>query len=166
MSLRTHFVRASILAIKRLIISLLLLGAAAPFIRSAVADSDILYVCDASNNRVQRLNPNTGTAIPGGSPLGVFVLPGSNDLDGPRGLFRLGDRLFVASQNQSKDGVAGQILRYKLFDGAPDGAFVPSGKKSPFTADGIIYWRGVVYASDISISDTPIENRFFERMCG
>ena len=101
---------------------------------------------------------NTGAAIPGGSPLGVFVLPGSNDLDGPRGIIRLGDRLLVASQNQSKDGVAGQILRYKLFDGRPDGAFVPSGPKSPFTADGIIYWRGVVYASDISISDTPIEN--------
>ena len=163
MSLETHFVRASILTIKRLIASVLLVCAAVPFIRSAIADSDILYVGNASNplasnDLVLRFNANTGAAIPGGNPSGVFRLPGSNDLDGPRGILRLGDQLLVASQNQSKDGVPGQILRYKLFDGRPDGAFVPSGPKSPFTPDAIISWRGVVYAADISISDTPQDN--------
>ena len=134
MSLHTHFIRASILATKRLIALLLLLCAAASFIRSAVADSDILYVGDAENNLVLRFNANTVAPIPGGSPSGVYVLPGSNDLDGPRGIFRLGDRLFVASQNQSKNGVPGQILRYKLFDGRPDGAFVPSTSRNPLYA--------------------------------
>ena len=39
----------------------------------------------------------------------------------------LGGRLLVGSQNITKSGVPGQILRYKLHDGRPDGAFVASG---------------------------------------
>ena len=48
MSPDTHFVRALIFPIKQLLASLLLLCVVAPSIGSAVADSDILYVCDAS----------------------------------------------------------------------------------------------------------------------
>jgi len=159
MPLEIHFVRASIFAIKRLIGSLLLLCAAAPFIRPAVADPAILYVCDASNNLIRRFNANTGATIPGGYPAGVFVLPGSNDLDGPRGIFQLGGSLFVASQNVSKSGTPGQILLYKLSNGRPDGVFVSStSPKPPFTPDGIICQRGVVYASDFAISDEPGDN--------
>ena len=173
MPFETHFVRASILAIKRLIISLLLLCAAAPFIRSAVADSDILYVGDSTQivdfslsppkvvdsiNLVRRFDANTGAAIPGGNPAGVYVVQDSNDLDGPRGIIRIGSQLLVGSQNITKTGVPGQILRYKLSDGRPDGVFVPSGDNSPFTPDGIICWKGVVYASDISTDDEPDDN--------
>ena len=171
MSLDTHFVRASIFPTKQLLASLLLLCVVAPSIRSAVAASDILYVGDAytifddddnpdSNNLVRRFDATTGLAILGGNPAGVYFFPSSdsNDLDGVRGIILLGGRLLVGSQNITKSGVPGQILRYKLHDGRPDGAFVASGDNSPFTPAGIICWRGVVYASDISTDDEPDDN--------
>jgi len=167
MSPDTHFVRASILATKRLIGSLLLLCAAALFTWPATAGPDILYVGDATGpdpfatpgtNRIHRLDADTGAIIPGGNPAGVYLAEGSNGLDGPRGIIQLRDSLLVGSQNITKTNIPGQILRYKVSDGRRDGAFVPSGDDSPFTPDGIISWRGVVYASDISIFDEPDEN--------
>jgi hypothetical protein len=167
MRLEIHFVRASIRATKRLIVTLLLLSAAALFTRPASAGPDILYVGDATGpnpfatpgtNLIRRLDADTGAAIPGGNPAGVYLAEGSNDLDGPRGIIQLRDSLLVGSQNITKTNVPGQILRYKVSDGRPDGAFVPPGKNSPFTPDGIISWRGVIYASDISIFDEPDEN--------
>lgn len=40
---------------------------AAGTIRSAVADSDILYVGDGTTNTVKRFNANTGSPISGGA---------------------------------------------------------------------------------------------------
>jgi hypothetical protein len=97
----THFVRASILATKRLI-GLMLLCAAALLTRTATAGPDILYVGDATGpnpfatpgtNLIHRLDADTGAEILGGNPGGVYVLPGSNDLDGPRGVIQLRDSL-------------------------------------------------------------------------
>jgi hypothetical protein len=67
MSPDTHFVRASIFPIKQLLASLLLLCVAAPSIRSAVADPDILYVGDGVPNKIRRFDAKTGSPISGGS---------------------------------------------------------------------------------------------------
>ncbi len=57
-----------------------------------------------SVNVVRRFNAKTGDPIPGGNPAGVYVVEDSNDLDGPRGIIRVGDRLLVGSQNITKTG--------------------------------------------------------------
>jgi hypothetical protein len=180
MHLEIHLFRASILATKRLIGSLLLLCAAALFTRPASAGPDILYVGDATTivdpdtgkaldsiNLVRRFEAETGKEILGGNPAGVYFVPpvDSNDLDGPRGIFQFGDALFVGSQNITKTGTPGQILRYKVSDGRPDGVFVRSSKDpftldAPFTPDGMVCWKGVVISADLTTNEQDANGNF------
>lgn len=130
----------------------LLLLVAIGSIRSATANSDILYVDDVASNTVRRFNADTGSPIGGGSKSGVFVKQsgdvGSGGLDGPRGLFLASGRLFVANQNVNQP-YPGEVLRYELSDGLPAGALVPSSDPhAPFAPRGIISWKGVVYVAD------------------
>ena len=127
---------------------------AAGTIRSAVADSDILYVGDGTTNTVKRFNANTGSPISGGSSSGVFVLPKSGGLNGPRGLLIKSGKLLVVNQNVNQP-FAGEVLRYKLIDGAPNGALVPSSDAhAPFLPRGMVSWRGVIYVAEFIVSDT------------
>lgn len=132
----------------------LLLLVAVGSIRSEVADSDILYVGEAANNTVRRFNANTGSPISGGSSSGVFVKPGSGGLLGPRGVLVKSGRLLVVNQNVGQPK-PGEVLRYKLNDGALDNALVSSiDPHAPFLPRGIVSWRGIVYVADLIISDT------------
>ena len=128
----------------------LLLFVAAASVRSAAADSDILYIGDITSNTVRRFDANTGSPISGGSSIGVFVKPGSGGLSGPRGLLVKSGSLLVVNQNVDLP-FAGEVLRYKLNDGAPDGALVPSNDKhAPFAPRGIVIWKGAIYVADFN----------------
>lgn len=72
----------------------------------------------------------------------MFVKSGSGGLAGPMGLIVKSGKLFVVNQNVGLPK-AGEVLRYKLIDGAPNGALVPSSDThAPFAPRGIMSWRG------------------------
>ena len=150
----TNHTRALNFLAKLSIAPVLLLLVAVGSIRSEAADSDILYVGDGTTNTIIRFNANTGLKISGGSNFGVFNKPGSGGLAGPMGLLVKSGKLFVVNQNVDLPK-NGEILRYKLNDGVPDGALVPSSdKNAPFAPRGIVIWQGVIYVADLIISDT------------
>src|SRR5438067_1839489 len=72
--------------------------------------------------------------------------PGAGGLIGPRGLLVILNKLFVVNQNveQPKNG---EILRYRLNDGAFTGPLV-SGSSAPLAPYGMVYLRGVIYVTD------------------
>jgi hypothetical protein len=132
---------------------LLLVGAGS--IRSQVPDSDILYVGDVTNNTVKRFGAVSGLPITGGSKSGVFVAPGSGGLAGPRGVLVKSGSLLVVNQNVDLPKL-GEVLRYKLADGAPDGALVSSSDaNAPFLPRGMVSSQGVVYVANFLASDKP-----------
>ena len=142
--------RSLYLLTKRWVAPVLLLLVAAVSIRSAVADSDILYVGDVNTNTVKRFDADTGQLLGGGNSGGVYFAPSSGGLFGPRGLLAISNKLFVVNQNvdQPKNG---EVLRYKLNDGVPDGALIPSSDShAPFAPRGIVSWRGVIYVADFN----------------
>ena len=139
------------------IATVLLFLFAADCISSAVADSDILYVGNVATNTVRRFKAETGSPIDGGSASGVFVQSGSGGLSGPRGIIIVSGKLFVINQNVDLLK-AGEILRYRLGDGAPDDALVPfTDDDAPFAPRGIVSRRGVVYVANFTTSDEPPE---------
>jgi hypothetical protein len=136
----TNHRRALNLLAKLSIGPILLILVAAVSIRPAVADSDILYAGDIASNTVRRFNAETGSPISGGSSSGVFVQSGSGGLVGPMGLLPKSGKLVVVNQNVNLPK-PGEILRYKLNDGAVDGALVPfSDDHAPFAPRGIVIW--------------------------
>ena len=146
----TNHTRALNFLAKLSIAPVLLLLVAVGSIRSEAADSDILYVGDGANNTIRRFNANTGLKISGGSNSGVFKKSGSGGLAGPMGLLVKSGKLFVVNQNVDLPK-NGEILRYKLNDGAVDGALVPfSDDHAPFAPRGIVIWQGTIYVADFN----------------
>ena len=157
--------RALNLLAKLSIVSVLLTLVVAGSIRPAVADSDngerrpndhrdsdILYAGDIASNTVRRFNAETGSRISGGSSSGVFVQSGSGGLVGPMGLLAKSGKLIVVNQNVDLPK-PGEILRYKLNDGAVDGALVPfSNDHAPFAPRGIVILRGIIYVATLILA--------------
>jgi DNA-binding beta-propeller fold protein YncE len=132
------------------IVPLLLTLVVAGSIHPAVADSDILYAGDIASNTVRRFNAETGEAISGGTSSGVFVQSSSGGLVGPMGLLAKSGKLVVVNQNVDLPK-PGEILRYKLNNGAVDGALVPStDDHAPFAPRGIVIWQGTIYVADFN----------------
>jgi hypothetical protein len=132
------------------IVPVLLTLVVAGSIRPAVADSDILYAGDIASNTVRRFNADTGSSISGGSSSGVFRQSSSGGLVGPMGLLAKSGKLVVVNQNIDLPK-PGEILRYKLNDGAVDGALVPfSDDHAPFAPRGIVIWQGTIYVADFN----------------
>jgi DNA-binding beta-propeller fold protein YncE len=110
-------------------------------------------VGDGVPNIIRRFDAKTGSPIRGGSSSGVFVQVQSGGLTGPRGLFTEGGKLFVVNQNVNLPK-NGEILRYKLNDGAPDGALVPfSDTYAPHLPRGMVNWKGITYVADFAADD-------------
>jgi hypothetical protein len=87
---------------------------------------DILYIGDGGDNTIKLFNAATGgflSAIPS-----VFMPPGTDSLDGPRGMIidsSHGGSLIVASQNPDKDS-SGEIVRYSIKTRQFSGKIVPA----------------------------------------
>jgi hypothetical protein len=142
--------KTALILLHLLIASLLLLPVSA-------AEADSLYIGDGDDNSVKRFDVATGAYQ------GIFVVPDSGGLDGPRGLiFTRGRistpiRLYVVNQNVDK-GFGGEILRYRRSDGQFVDAPVPCNPplrrgcdpNAPFAPRGLI--RGLlptVYVADL-----------------
>jgi hypothetical protein len=146
--------RALVFLSKRLAALLLMLLTTAASLPSATAESDILYAGDIASNTVRRFDAKTGSPISGGASSGVFVQPSSGGLVGPMGLLAKSGKLVVVNQNIDLPR-PGEILRYKLNNGAVDGAVVPfSDENAPFAPRGIVIWKGTIYVADFN-PDAP-----------
>jgi hypothetical protein len=99
---------------------------------SAVAQ-DHLYVGDGADNTVKEFNATTGAFE------GNLVAPGSQGMNGPRGLiFRNNGQLLAVNQNVNEP-FNGAVLRYNGITGVPLGALVPqTDPNGPFAPRGMV----------------------------
>ena len=143
----TNYTRALNFLAKLSIAPVLLLLVGEGVVCAKGPESDILYVGDVVTNTIKRFNAQTGSRLSGGSSSGVFLKQGSGGLDGPRGILVKSDRLLVVNQNVNQT-FAGEVLRYKLNDGAPDGALISSADEdAPFAPRGMVSWKGSIYVA-------------------
>ena len=134
---------------------------------------DILYIADNADNTIKRFDARTGDFIfntkSNSDPTGVFVQSGSGGLTGAQGILVVGQDLLVVNQNVDLP-IAGEILRYKLKDGAFKKAVVPhTDPNAPFAPQGMVLGHGqrlfvanlqVQFSDDISLPGAVFEFNF------
>lgn len=114
-------------------------------------DKDILYIADVQDNSIKRFDAETGRFLD--KKIGALVSPGSNGLDGPRGMIidksHGVDDLIVVNQNVDQN-FAGEVLSYAALDGQFLGAKIPCNPSQGRTCDPNAPFdpRGIVRSTD------------------
>ena len=137
---------------------LFLLGMRALLQPAPAMSRDILYIADNADNTVKRFDASTGDFISNtnanSDPKGVFVQSGSGGLAGSQGILVVGQDLLVVNQNVDLP-FAGEILRYKLRDGAIKKAVVPrDDPNAPWAPQGMVLGHGQrLFVANLTLSD-------------
>ena len=155
----------------RFLVLLFILGMQALLQPAPAVSGDILYIADNADNTIKRFDARTGDFIlntkSNSDPTGVFVQSGSGGLTGSQGILVVGQDLLVVNQNVDLP-IAGEILRYKLKDGAFKKAVVPhTDPNAPFAPQGMVLGRGqrlfvanLQFSDDISLPGSVLEYTF------
>jgi WD40 repeat protein len=158
----------------RFLVLLFILGMQALLQPAPAVSGDILYIGDNADNTIKRFDARTGEFISNtkanSDPKGVFAQSGSGGLTGSQGILVVGHDLLVVNQNVDLP-IAGEILRYRLKDGAfKRKAVVPhTDPNAPFAPQGMVLGRGrrlivanlqVQFSDDVSLPGSVFEYTF------